>query len=189
LSDRYRLELLAISGSLRAASYNTWLLNAAREVAPEGVVVHLYVGLEDIPPYNDDVRANGFPQAVEKLRSEIRAAHALLFATPEYNRSFSGVIKNAIDWASRPPEQPFSDKPAIVMGAGPGVLGTALANYHLRQVLAILGVHVLPGFEFLVGRAAEKFDSAGKLIDAPTKEALAGQLRRLADYARGGASV
>jgi chromate reductase, NAD(P)H dehydrogenase (quinone) len=129
-----------------------------------------------IPPYDDDIRLAGHPPPVAALRDRVRAADALIFATPEYSRSFPGVLKNAIDWVSRPPAQPLDGKPAPVTGAGPGALGTALANYHLRQVLSVLNVHVVPGLEVLVGGVASKFDDQGRLLDLPTCELLAKSL-------------
>jgi chromate reductase len=143
------------------------------------MAVEIYADLASIPPYDDDLRAAGYPPAVEALRAKVRAADALIFATPEYNRSFSGLLKNAIDWVSRPPEQPFSGKPAVVMGAGPGAIGTALANYQLRQVLSVVGVHVVPGYEVLVGGAAQKFDAEGNLTDENTRKFLASHLEAL----------
>jgi chromate reductase len=166
------VQVLAISGSLRKAAFNTALLHAAQELAPEGMSIQIYAGLAAIPPYDDDIRAAGYPPVVAALRDRMRAADALIFATPEYNRSFPGVLKNAIDWMSRPPAQPLDGKPAAVMGTGPGVLGTALANYQLRQVLSVLNVHVVPGLEVLVGSAASKFDGQGRLLDEPTREFL-----------------
>jgi len=166
------VQVLAISGSLRKAAFNTALLHAAQELAPEGMSIQIYAGLAAIPPYDDDIRAAGYPPVVAALRDRMRAANALIFATPEYNRSFPGVLKNAIDWMSRPPAQPLDGKPAAVMGTGPGVLGTALANYQLRQVLSVLNVHVVPGLEVLVGGAASKFDGQGRLLDEPTREFL-----------------
>jgi chromate reductase len=170
------IQVLAISGSLRSASFNTALLYAAQELTPEGMSLQIYADLASIPAYDDDVRLAGYPPAVAALRDRVRAADALIFATPEYNRSFPGVLKNAIDWVSRPPAQPLDGKPAAVMGAGPGVLGTALANYQLRQVLSVLNVHVVPGLEVLVGDAANKFDGQGRLVDEPTRAFLAKSL-------------
>jgi chromate reductase len=170
------IQVLAISGSLRKAAFNTALLRAAQELAPEGMSIRVYADLASVPPYDDDIRLAGFPPVVAALRDRVRAADALIFATPEYNRSFTGVLKNAIDWLSRPPAQPLDGKPAAVMGASPGAIGTALANYHLRQVLSVLSVHVVPGLEVLVGGAASKFDDQGRLIDEPTREFLAKSL-------------
>jgi chromate reductase len=166
------IQVLAISGSLRKAAFNTALLHAAQKLAPEGMSIQIYADLASIPPYDDDIRVAGYPPVVATLRDRVRAADALIFATPEYNRSFPGVLKNAIDWVSRPPAQPLDGKVAAVMGAGPGVLGTALANYQLRQVLSVLNVHVVPGLEVLVGGAANKFDGQGRLLDEPTREFL-----------------
>ena len=174
--------VLALSGSLRQAALNTALLRAAQELAPDDTVVDVYDELAAIPPYDDDTRLAGYPPVVERLRARVRRADALIFATPEYNRSFSGVLKNAIDWVSRPPEQPFSGKPALVTGAGPGLLGTALANYQLRQVLSVLGVHVLPGMEFLVGGATDKFEN-GRLVHEPTRTMLAKVMVDLSRFA------
>jgi chromate reductase len=161
------IQVLAISGSLRKAAFNTALLRAAQELAPEGMSIQIYADLASIPRYDDNIRVAGYPPVVATLRDRVRAADALIFATPEYNRSFPGVLKNAIDWASRRPAQPLDGKPAAVMGAGPGVLGTALANYQLRQVLSVLNVHVVAGLEVLVGGAASKFDGQGRLLDEP----------------------
>lgn len=177
------IKVLAISGSLRKASFNTGLLRAAQELAPAGMSIEIYDSLAQIPPYDDDVRNAGYPAVVEALRTKVREADALIFASPEYNRSISGVLKNAIDWVSRPPEQPFQGKVAGVMGAGPGAIGTALGNYHLRQVLSVLGVHVLPGAEVLVGGAAAKFDAEGNLTDENTRKFLASHLETLMQFA------
>lgn len=164
------ITVLGLCGSLRRHSYNMAALRAARELAPEGVTV-LIADLSAIPPYNDDVRdGQGFPAAVEHLRNQVRAADALLFATPEYNYSIPGVLKNAIDWVSRPPDQPFAGKPAAIMGASPGAQGTARAQYHLRQVGVFLDLHFLNKPEVMIGGAADRFDADGKLKDEKTAE-------------------
>jgi chromate reductase, NAD(P)H dehydrogenase (quinone) len=157
------IKVLAISGSLRKASVNTALLRAAQELAPDDMIVEIYEGLGELAPYNDDVRAEGYPLSVERLRYAVRAADALIFATPEYNRSFSGVLQHAIDWVSRPPEQPFDGKVAAVMGAGPGAIGTAAANYHLRQVLSVLGVAILQGRRFAIEAGDDQAGIGGAL--------------------------
>lgn len=184
MPDKSPLKILAISGSLRKASLNTWLIKAAQTLAIDDVRIELYDGLGAIPPYDDDVRAIGYPVAVDDLRELVRAADALMIATPEYNRSFSGVLKNAIDWISRPPEQPLSGKAALVVGASMGMLGTAAANYQLRQVLSVLNVHVVPGPEVLVNLAQTKFDETGALVHADTREALIRAIGELAGLAR-----
>ena len=125
--------------------------------------------------YNEDVRALGFPPPVERLRAQIAAADALLFVTPEYNYSMPGVLKNAIDWASRPPDQPFNDKPMAVMGASQGLSGTMRAQYHLRQMMIFLDGHFINKPEVMIQQAAAKFDAAGNLTDETT----AGLIRQL----------
>lgn len=176
--------VLALSGSLRSGSYNTALLRAAAELVPEGVRVEV-AGIADIPMFNPDVlAASGFPPVVEALRARARAADAILFSTPEYNRSISGVLKNTIDWLSRGPDQVFDGKPVAVFSAGPGALGGALANHHLRQVMVFLNAHTLNGPEVMVGGAAQKFDAEGRLTDQSTRDFVAAHLGRLATFVR-----
>ncbi|MDE2582525.1 MAG: NAD(P)H-dependent oxidoreductase [Rhodospirillales bacterium] len=175
MSDDGTVKILGISGSLRAGSVNSAALRAAVELAPDGLRIEI-AEIGDLPLYNDDVRAQGFPQAVQRLRAQIKAADGLLFATPEYNYSIPGVLKNAIDWASRPPEQPFDGKPIAIMGASPGALGTARAQYHLRQCFVFLNGHILNRPEVMISGAGGKFDAAGKLTDQATRDFLAGML-------------
>lgn len=173
------ITVLGICGSLRRHSYNMAALRAARELAPEGITV-LIADLSTIPPYNDDIREReGFPASVEHLRNQVRAADALLFATPEYNYSIPGVLKNAIDWVSRPPDQPFAGKPAAIMGASPGTLGTARAQYHLRQVGVFLDLHFLNKPEVMIGGAADRFDQDGRLKDEKTADLIRKQMDNL----------
>ena len=179
------IKVLAISGSLRKASFNTLALRAAAELAPEGVEVTLYDGLRDIPLYDDDLRAgSGYPAPVAAFRAAIKAADALLIASPEYNFSVSGVLKNAIDWASRAPDQPFNGKKAAVLTASNGALGGAFANHHLRQVLVYLNVFVLPGPEVMVGLSPTKFQD-GRLADEPTREVVRRHMAALTAFAKG----
>jgi chromate reductase len=172
------IKLLGISGSLRKDSFNTALLRAARELAPEGVSIDI-ADIASLPLYNEDVRAQGFPPPAETLRRQIREADALLIATPEYNYSIPGVLKNAIDWASRPPEQPFDGKVIGIMGASPGRIGTARAQYHLRQCFVFLNATLLNKPEVMVGGAASVFKD-GALADAPTRQFVADLLKSLA---------
>lgn len=158
------ITILGISGSLRRDSYNTAALRMAQELAPEGVHIDI-ADISGIPLYDDDVRLNGNPEAVQRFRAQVAAADAILFATPEYNFSVSGVLKNAIDWASRPPDQPFQGKPVAIMGAATGIMGTTRAQYHLRQILVFLDAHPINKPEVMISKAAEKFDGAGRLID------------------------
>lgn len=177
------LHILGISGSLRKNSLNSAALRAAGDLLPEGVTMEIF-DLSAIPIYNDDVREQGYPSAVQALRDKIAAADAVLIATPEYNYSIPGVLKNAIDWASRPPSQPFDGKPIGIMGASPGVLGTARAQYHLRQVFVFMNGMVLNRPEVMIGGANTKFDAEGKLTDAATREFLQKFLVSLAAWTR-----
>lgn len=176
MSDRPPLTILGVSGSLRAGSFNTAALRAARELAPDGVAIELF-DLSPIPLYNEDVHQKGFPPAVEDFRTRIKAADALLIATPEYNYSVPGVLKNAIDWASRPPGQPFDGKPIAIFGASPSFTGSARAQYHLRQVFIYLNGLILNRPEVFITSAHTKFDADGRLTDEPTR----GQVRSLLD--------
>jgi chromate reductase len=181
MSEGETVRVLGIAGSLRRGSWNAKVLHAAEGLAPAGMAIAIH-DLRGIPVYDEDVRAQGVPAEVEALREAIRAADALLLVTPEYNYSIPGVLKNAIDWASRPPSQPFAGKPAAIMGASPGMLGTARAQYHLRQILGCLDVAVMPRPEAFIGGVAQKFDAEGRLADQPTAEAIGKVLTGLRDW-------
>lgn len=174
------VKILGISGSLRAKSYNTAALKALHELLPPGVSL-TEADISDIPLYNDDVREQGWPPAVERLRKQIDQADAIVFSTPEYNYSVPGVLKNAIDWASRPPQQPFAGKPAAIMGASPGAIGTARAQYHLRQIGVFLDLQFINKPEVMIGGAAERFDANGKLTHEATREFLKTMVTALVD--------
>lgn len=161
------MNVLGISGSLRQGSYNTMALRAAQKLAPQGMRIEL-APLDDIPMYNDDVRAQGFPAPVQALKDKVRAADAVLLVTPEYNFSIPGVLKNALDWLSRPPEPPFDGKPVALMGASPGPVGTARVQYHLRQVLVFMNTFTVNKPEVFISHAASKFNEAGELTDETT---------------------
>jgi chromate reductase len=175
------MKVLGVSGSLRKASFNTAALRAAQGLAPQGMTIDI-AEIGDMPLYNEDVKAAGFPAPAERFRSQIMAADALLFVSPEYNFSVPGGLKNAIDWASRPPNQPFAEKPAAIMGASGGPLGTARGQYHLRQVLYGLNVFLVNKPEVFIGNAASKFDEAGNLIDETTKDFIRKLLESLAAW-------
>ncbi|OYY95770.1 MAG: NADPH-dependent FMN reductase [Hydrogenophilales bacterium 28-61-23] len=163
------IKILGIVGSLRKDSFNHYALKAARELLPDGVVLNL-IELHGIPLFNQDLEMK-LPAAVFELKRQILAADGILFATPEYNYSVPGVLKNAIDWASRPfGESAWTDKPAAIMGASPGNLGTARAQYHLRQILVAFGMPVVSQPEVMIGNAAQRFDPGGRLTDMPTRE-------------------
>ncbi len=178
------LNVLGISGSLRKGSYNSAALRAAAELAPAGMTIDIFDRIRELPLYDEDLRQQGFPPAAEALREEIKAADALLIVTPEYNRSIPGVLKNAIDWASRPPEQPFQGKPIAIMGASGGVLGTARAQYHLRQCFVFLDGRILNRPEVFIGQAQNRFDPNGKLTDEGTRKIVGEMLQALADWTR-----
>ena len=126
--------------------------------------------------YNEDVKAQGFPPVVADLRARIKAADGVLLATPEYNYATSGAMKNVIDWVSRPPEQPFDGKPVALIGASAGALGTARAQYNVRQMFIFLNAHIMNRPEVFIGGAASKFDAEGKLTDQATRDFLAAML-------------
>ena len=177
------LRVFGFAGSLRQGSLNKALLAAARELAPAGMAVEVF-DLAGVPLYDDDLRRDGLPDAVAALRAGIAAADAVLIATPEYNFSFSGVVKNAIDWASRPPDQPFAGKPIAILGASPSRLGTARAQYQLRQCFVFLDGRVMNRPEMMLGGAREAFDDSGRLVEEGARQQLAAFLAALADFAR-----
>ena len=173
------MKLLGISGSLREGSFNTGLLEAAGNVMPEGVALTI-IGCGDIPLYNKDLDTDNKPEPVLQLLQAVCSADGVLFATPEYNYSFSGVLKNAIDWASRPAyASVLAGKPAAIVSASQGPVGGARAQAHLGQVLGATLSPLLPAPPFLVATAQEKFDGKGLLIDAETGRRLA---RYISDF-------
>ena len=178
------LTFLGIAGSLRAASYNRGLVRAAAEVAPPGTRVVPY-DLASLPMFNADIEADGDPPAVADFKRAIGGADALLIATPEYNHCVPGVLKNAVDWASRPARQSvLTDKPVAILGASTGRGATARAQAHLRDGLAYTNGLVLPLPEVLVGVAREKFDANGNLLDQETREEVSDLLVALAAWTR-----
>ena len=177
------LKVLGIAGSLRAGSYNRALLRAAQELAPAGMEISTF-DLAPIPLYNGDVEEKGDPDPVAALKAAIRQADALLIATPEYNFGVPGVLKNAIDWASRPPRgSVLQGKPAAIMGATPGMGGTGRAQMALRQSFVFTQTYALLAPEVLVARAHEKFDASGRLTDEPTRKFVSQLLVALAQWA------
>jgi chromate reductase len=174
------IKVLALSGSLRKGSYNTMLLHTAKELAPAGMSINIY-DLAPIPMYNDDVRVAGYPPVVQEFRSTIAASDAIFFASPEYNYSVSGVLKNAIDWASRAPNMPFDGKTAAIVGASGGALGTARSQRDLRWIMSGLNVYVVNLPHVYVGAAAQKFDAAGKLTDQASRDFIKQLLDNLRD--------
>jgi len=177
------VNIVAIAGSLREGSVNRAALRAAIAHAPAGVTVH-EAAIGDIPLFNEDTQAAGFPDSVTRLGQQISHADAVLFVTPEYNYSIPGVLKNAMDWVSRLPGQPFAGKAAGIIGVSPGNLGTARAQYHLRQIGVFLDLHFLNKPEVMIGQSMAKFDAQGRLTDEDTRARIAGLVGALADWAR-----
>ncbi len=177
------MRVLAISGSLRAASHNTALLRAAAERAPEGVDVELYRDLESLPPYNEDRDTDAPPAPVAEMRRQIHEADALLISTPEYNGTLPGQLKQLVDWASRPygPPAALYGKPVAVIGASVTDYGALWAQDHLRKALGIAGARVVE-VDLPVGRAGEKFDAEGRLTDEEIVEKLDEVLASLRDH-------
>jgi len=171
-------KILAISGSLRAGSFNTGLTKALPELVPEGFEVE-YADISTLPFFNSDLESN-FPSEAQKLKEQIESADAVVVATPEYNRSIPGILKNAIDWASRPwGKNSFVDKPVLVMGASTGPIATAVAQQDLRKIMLYLGTRIVGQPELYVGTAEEKFNEAGELTDKPTREYIKKGLEKL----------
>ncbi len=177
------VRILGIAGSLRKTSYNRGVLRAAKELAPEGSTVSIFE-LDDIPGFNQDQEQDP-PEKVAEFKREIREADAILFVTPEYNYSVPGVLKNAIDWASRPyGDSAWNGKPAAIMGASIGGIATARAQYHLRQMMVFLNMFPLNQPEVMISHAAEKFDDQGNLTDEKTKDHIRKQLENLISWTR-----
>jgi chromate reductase, NAD(P)H dehydrogenase (quinone) len=178
-------EVAAIVGSLRRASLNRGLLRAAIELKPEPMRI-AEVPIRDLPLFNEDIEQLGDPAPVRALKEGIRAADAVLIFTPEFNQSLPGVVKNALDWASRPldGERVLAGKPVAMLGAAAGPFGTARAQLQLRQLLPHLGMYLLPKPEIYVARAEDKFDAAGALTDEPTRDQIRQLLTALLDWTR-----
>ena len=162
------IRILGIAGSLRRESYNKSALRAATQLVPEGASIEIF-DLDGIPGFNQDEEQDP-PAKIVEFKKKIREADAILFVTPEYNYSVPGVLKNAIDWASRPyGDSAWSGKPAAIMGASIGSIATARAQYHLRQMFVFLNVYAVMQPEVMIGSAHEKFDAEGNLTDETTK--------------------
>jgi chromate reductase len=178
------IRVLGFAGSLRQASYNRALLRAALELAPADMAITLF-DLAEIPLYNGDVEAEGDPEGVARFKQAIRAADGVLMATPEYNHGVPGVMKNAIDWASRSPQDAaLARKPVALIGASPGITGSARGQSQLRQAFEFTNSYCMPQPEVLVFRANEKFDADGRLSDERTRANLARFLAAFGDWVR-----
>ncbi len=178
-----KIKLLGIAASLRKTSTNRGALRAAAELLPEGAEMEIFE-LNDIPPYNEDNEADP-PAIVAEFKKKIREADAIVFATPEYNYTVSGVLKNAIDWASRPyGDSAWEGKPAAIMGVSGGAIATARAQYDLRKSMVFLNMHPLNRPEVMIGNSGKKFDADGNLTDDATKEIIEKQMKALVDLTR-----
>ncbi len=175
--------ILGIAGSLRKASFNRAALRAAQQLVPDGVNLEIF-DLAGIPPFNQDEEANP-PERVTQLKARIRAADAILLVTPEYNYSIPGVLKNAIDWASRPyGDSAWEGKPVALMGASVGAMGSSRAQYHLRQVFVFLNMYPLNRPEVMISNASQQFDETGNLKDEDTKAHIHNLLVALVAWAK-----
>src|SRR5258706_9181603 len=182
MSDR-PIHVLGFAGSMRQGSYNRALLRAALAHAPEGMVIEAF-DLAVVPLYNGDVEAGGDPEGVAAFKQAIRVADAVLMVTPEYNHGVPGVMKNAVDWASRPPrDAPLTRKPVGIIGASPRMTGSARGQSQLRQAFEFTNSYCMPQPEILVFRAHEKFDAEGRLTDESTTTHLRAYLEALMAWA------
>ncbi|WP_105102886.1 NADPH-dependent FMN reductase [Microbulbifer pacificus] len=177
------IKILAISGSLRQSSFNSAALRVAEELAGDGASF-TFADLSGIPLYDQDLRDKHVPEAVQTLGNQVLDADAILFSTPEYNYSVSGVLKNAIDWLSRLDPQPFADKPVAVMSASMSAFGGARAQYDLRRILIYLDAHFVNKPEVMIAFAHQKFDDDGTLGDDDTRLFIGKLVTALGDWTR-----
>lgn len=175
------MKILAISGSMRSGSFNRMALNLAKEVMPAECSMEI-VELRDIPMFDGDLFAKGFPESVTALREKVRAADGVLFGQPEYNYSIPGVLKNALDWVSRGADQPFNQKACAIISATQGPLGGARSQYDLRKVLLFMNALTLIKPEVFIGMAQTKFDASGKCTDEPTRKIVTEQMANFRDW-------
>ena len=178
------LALVSICGSLRKGSLNAAIQRALPELAPAGVGITPVFGIADMPLYNADLQAEGFPQPVTDMGDAIRKADGLVICSPEYNYSIPGVLKNAIDWLSRLKDQPFAGKPVLIQSASQGALGGARMQYHLRQTLVFVEALVFNRPEVMVGAAQSKIDGDGRLTDPATRDFIKQQLAAFEKFVR-----
>jgi len=178
-----KLLILGFAGSLRKGSYNKALLRAAEELLPKEATLDIF-DLEGIPPFNQELEGR-MPEKVKEFKAKIRAADAILIATPEHNYSVPGVLKNAIDWASRPyGDNSFEGKPAAIMSASTGMLGGARAQYHLRQIFVFLDMHPINKPEVIVTFAGQKVDQQVRLTDETTRKVIQALLEALVAWTK-----
>jgi len=184
MPDTRTLHVVSICGSLRQGSLNAAVQRALPELAPADLRVTTLSGIGDMPLYNADLQAQGFPKPVTEMAEAIRRADGVIFCSPEYNYSVPGALKNAIDWLSRVPDQPFANKPVLIQSASQGVFGGARMQYHLRQILVFVDALVFNKPEVTVGQAQNKVDEALKLADPATRDFIGQQLAAFAKFIR-----
>ncbi len=181
------LHFVTLLGSLRRGSYNAAIARALPALAPAGVTISPLGSIADLPLYNADIQAEGFPAAALAMGEAITAADGVIVVTPEYNYSVPGALKNALDWMSRLPAPPFAGKPVAIQTGSPGMIGGARCQYHLRQIFVFLDAYVLNKPEVMVSQVAAKVDAgSGELTDQPTRDILAKQLLAFDAFARRG---
>jgi chromate reductase len=178
------LNLVSICGSLRKGSYNAAVQRALPELAPEGMKISPLDGIGDMPLYNADIQAQGFPDSVTKMAAAIQQADGVIIVSPEYNYSIPGVLKNAIDWLSRLPEQPFANKPVAIQSASGSLLGGGRMQYHLRQTLVFVEALAFNRPEIMIGQIQNKVDTDLKLTDAATRDFIKAQLAGFEKFIR-----
>jgi chromate reductase, NAD(P)H dehydrogenase (quinone) len=185
MSDQKPLHFVSLLGSLRKGSYNAAIARALPGLAPDGVTIRALGSVGAFPLYDADLQAQGFPADVLTMAEAIAKADGVIIVTPEYNYSVPGVLKNALDWLSRLPAQPFAGKPTAIQSGSPGIIGGARAQYHLRQILVFLEAAVMNKPEVMVSQIAQKVDAgSGELTDQPTRDFIAAQLQAFATFAR-----
>ena len=184
MPDPKPLNFVTLLGSLRKGSYNAAIARALPGLAPAGVTVTPLGSVGDLPLYDADLQAEGFPRPVTAMAEAIRAADGVIIVTPEYNYSVPGGLKNALDWLSRLSPQPFAGKRVAIQTASPGMIGGARAQYHLRQILVFLDAYVLNKPEVMVSQVTGKVDASGQLTDQTTRDFLAAQLADFGAFVR-----
>jgi chromate reductase, NAD(P)H dehydrogenase (quinone) len=187
MTTEFSLNVVTLCGSVRKDSYNAALLRALPSLSTGDLIFKEGPSVADIPIYDHDLeRLSGFPSVISALAASIREADGVLIASPEYNYSIPGGLKNMIDWLSRTPNQPFSRKPVLLQSVSGGTFGGVRMQHHLRQVMVFVNARVMPRPEVMIGPATTKFDEAGQLIDKPTREAVRVQLTEFAAFIREG---
>ena len=187
MTSKLTLNILTLCGSVREDSYNAALLRALPSLSPGDLEFKEGPSPADVPIYDGDLeRLSGLPSVVNALAASMREADGVLIATPEYNYSIPGGLKNLIDWVSRTPDQPFARKPVLIQSVSGGPMGGVRMQHHLRQVMVFVNARVLPRPEVFIGPASQKFDEAGQLIDKAAREAVRTQLVEFAAFIREG---